>query len=79
MEPVKTTLQNSDKPKRIIKRYKGTKHQLHNIYNSRRGITKYEYKLIWTALWMLFIFGLCWLFGDMDAGWLLFIWGVGMF
>lgn len=38
-----------------------------------------ENKLVWTALWLLFIFGLCLLFNNAFPLLLLFIWLLGMY
>ena len=43
-----------------------------------RKMTKYEYKILWTIAWLLFIFGLCNIFKDFECVWLLMIWGIGM-
>lgn len=54
------------------------------INNSRKanrytckGISKFVYRLIWTALWLAFIFGLVALFSSMKPLWLLIVWLIG--
>lgn len=48
------------------------------IQYKNRGITKYEFKLIWSVIAFTFIFGLCWLFNSpafllMLLGWLIWM------
>ena len=42
-----------------------------------KGMSKFTYRLIWTALWLLFIFGLIAIFGTMKPLWLLIVWLLG--
>ena len=48
------------------------------IQYKNRGITKYEFKLIWSVIAFLFIFGLCWLFNSPVFLWMLLGWLVWM-
>lgn len=49
------------------------------IQYKNRGITKYEFKLIWSVIAFLFIFGLCWLFNSPEFLWMLLGWLLWMF
>ena len=40
----------------------------------RRGMNKNEYRILWTALWMLFIGGLCFIFNSALPLSLLLLW-----
>lgn len=48
------------------------------IQYKNRGITKYEFKLIWSVIAFLFIFGLCWLFNSPVFLWMLIGWLIWM-
>lgn len=42
-----------------------------------RGVTKFEYQLLWTGLWFVFIIGLCAMFESLGPLWLLILWFFG--
>lgn len=44
------------------------------IQYKNRGITKYEFKLVWSIIAFTFIFGLCWLFNTPAFLWMLIGW-----
>lgn len=44
------------------------------IQYKNRGITKYEFKLLWSIIAFTFIFGLCWLFNTPAFLWMLIGW-----
>ena len=44
----------------------------------RRGMNKNEFRILWSALWFLFIFGLSVVFNTMGPLWLLIFWFVGI-
>ena len=48
------------------------------IQYKNRGITKYEFKLIWSVIAFLFIFGLCWLSNSPAFLWMLLGWVLWM-
>lgn len=41
------------------------------------GLSKFAYQLIWTGLWFLFIFALCYMFSNASPLWLLIFWLMG--
>lgn len=42
-----------------------------------RGVTKFEFQLLWTALWLVAIIGLCAMFSSAAPLWLLILWFFG--
>lgn len=56
--------------------YKVKFHKYKPVY--RRGISKFEYRVLWTAIWLLFIGGLCVLFNSGLPLWLLLVWILGI-
>ena len=40
----------------------------------RRGMTKLEFKILWTLIWFIFVGGLCVFFNTMGPLWLMIIW-----
>ena len=45
---------------------------------THRYMSDTEYKMLWTVVWLLFIFGLCFVFKSALPLWLLFIWFLGI-
>lgn len=44
---------------------------------THRYMSDNEYKMLWTALWLLFTFGICLVLGSAGPLWLLVIWFLG--
>lgn len=53
----------------------------HYKVNKRREIAKNECRMLWTAMWLLFVLCLCFLFDTTAPLWLLVVWflGLGLF
>lgn len=47
------------------------------IVKAARYMSDTEYKILWTAVWLLFIFGICFVLGSAGPLWLLVIWFLG--
>ena len=65
-EQKQTEKKNADEEQNIKIQYKN------------RGITKYEFKLIWSAIAFLFIFGICAFFNNPGFLWMLILWLIWM-
>ena len=48
------------------------------VVKAARYMSDTEYKMLWTVVWLLFIFGLCFVFKSALPLWLLFIWFLGI-
>ena len=55
----------------VIKKVKTHRH--------RRGMNKFEFVILWTVAWFLFMFGLSVVFNTMGPLWLLIFWFIGLF
>ena len=49
-----------------------------SVSGRRHEMDNTTQQILWTALWLLFIFGLCILFNNAVPLWLLFIWLMGI-
>lgn len=66
------------KYKKPYKKQNGYKHNNKIYRTTKRHLSKGEFRILWTAIWLLFIFALCLLFDNAAPLWFLIIWFIGV-